>query len=180
VAVARKGEGRVMLFTSTVDRDWGDFAIRTSFLPLMQRFCAYLTGSLDEREELRARVGETLVLRPEPQGRPAVVRAPSGGELPLKAQPDGTFVAGPVAEPGTHAVVDGAGKPLAALGFAATLDPSESDLARLRPEELAAYFGEESVKSAGAGDAARRVPFWTWLIVAAVAAFFFEGVLLRK
>ena len=180
VAVVRQGAGRVMLFTSTVDRDWSDFAIRTSFLPLMQRFCAYLTGSLDEREELRARIGDTLVLKPEATGRPSVVRAPSGAEVLLKPQPDGTVVAGPVAEPGPHAAFDAAGVPLPALAFAAVLDPSESDLTRLRPDELAAYFGEESVKSAGGGDVARRLPFWTWLIIAAAAAFFFEGVLLRK
>jgi hypothetical protein len=180
VAVARQGAGRVMLFTSSVDRDWSDFAIRTSFLPLMQRFCAYLTGSLDEREELRARIGDTLLLRPEATGKPSGVRAPSGAEVPLKPQPDGTVLVGPVVEPGVHAVVDTAGQPLPALSFAAVLDPSESDLTRLRPDELAAYFGEESVKSAGGGDVAQRVPFWTWLIVAAAAAFFFEGVLLRK
>ena len=51
LAAARRGNGRVLLFTSTADRDWSDFAIRTSFLPLMQRFSAYLTGSLEEREE---------------------------------------------------------------------------------------------------------------------------------
>ncbi|WNZ61401.1 hypothetical protein QEG98_36925 [Myxococcus sp. MxC21-1] len=48
-----------------MDRDWSDFSIRTSFLPLMQRFAAYLTGSLDEREEVRVRVGESATLRPE-------------------------------------------------------------------------------------------------------------------
>ena len=52
VAVARRGKGRVALFTSTVDRDWSDFAIRTSFLPLMQRSAAYLAGALEERETL--------------------------------------------------------------------------------------------------------------------------------
>ncbi|OJH39531.1 hypothetical protein BON30_18725 [Cystobacter ferrugineus] len=62
VAVARRGKGRVALFTSTVDRDWTDFPIRTSFLPLMQRFAAYLSGSLEEQ---RVRVGETLAVRPE-------------------------------------------------------------------------------------------------------------------
>src|SRR5262249_4149387 len=34
---ARRGRGRVLLYTATLDRDWGDFAIRTSYLPLMQR-----------------------------------------------------------------------------------------------------------------------------------------------
>ncbi len=78
VAVARRGKGRVALFTSTVDRDWSDFAIRTSFLPLMQRFAAYLAGSLEEREEQKVRVGETLALRPEGGQAVSAVKAPDG------------------------------------------------------------------------------------------------------
>ncbi|NOJ95648.1 VWA domain-containing protein [Corallococcus coralloides] len=180
VAVARRGKGRVALFTSTVDRDWSDFAIRTSFLPLMQRFAAYLTGSLEEREEVRVRVGETVTLRPEGTQKVAGVRAPDGSELPVKAQPDGSFVAGPTVEPGVHAVLGADGKPVAALDFAATLDPAESDLTRVPPDTLTAYFGEDTVK-ASTGDADKpAVPLWTWLILAACLAFFFEGTLLRK
>jgi hypothetical protein len=180
VAVARRGKGRVALFTSTVDRDWSDFAIRTSFLPLMQRFTAYLTGSLEEREELRTRVGETLVLRPDAKEKVTAVHAPSGGEVPVKAQPDGSVLVGPVAEPGVHTVTGAEGKPLPALTFASTLDPSESDLSRLPQETLAAHFGEETVKASSADSERPNVPLWTWLILAACLAFFFEGTLLRK
>ncbi|HLL53023.1 MAG TPA: hypothetical protein VK447_05715, partial [Myxococcaceae bacterium] len=180
VAVARKGRGRVLLFTSTVDRDWADFSIRTSFLPLMQRFSAYLTGSLEEREELRARIGESLTLRPDGQQELSGVRSPSGQQVPVKRQPDGTVSVGPVVEPGVHQVLDGNGTPVAALAFPVTLDPSESDLSRLKQEELSAYFGEETVKTAAAEGQAPKVPLWTWLIFTAVLAFFFEGVLLRK
>jgi hypothetical protein len=66
------------------------------------------------------------------------------------------------------------------LSFAAVLDPSESDLARIKPDDLSAYFGEGSVKESGTDSKQRRLPFWSWLIVAAAVAFFFEGVLLRK
>ncbi|XXF77319.1 BatA domain-containing protein [Myxococcaceae bacterium GXIMD 01537] len=180
VAVARRGKGRVALFTSTVDRDWSDFAIRTSFLPLMQRFAAYLTGSLEEREELRVRVGETLALRPEGQQKVSTVRAPSGGEVPVKPQQDGSVLVGPVEEPGAHLVTGTEGKPLPALTFAATLDPGESDLARLPQETLAAHFGEETVKASSSDAEKPRVPMWTWLILAACMAFFFEGTLLRR
>lgn len=180
VAVARRGKGRVALFTSTVDRDWSDFAIRTSFLPLMQRFAAYLTGSLEEREEQRVRVGETVTLRPEAGQTVAAVRAPDGTELPVKAQQDGSMLVGPMTQPGLHGVLASDGKLLQALDFAVTLDPAESDLTRVPSDTLTAYFGEETVK-ASSGDAERpKVPLWTWLIVAACAAFFLEGTLLRK
>ncbi|MDC0713087.1 BatA domain-containing protein [Stigmatella sp. ncwal1] len=180
VAVARRGKGRVALFTSTVDRDWSDFSIRTSFLPLMQRFAAYLTGSLEERQEQRVRVGETAVLRPETGQTLAGVRSPEGTEVPVKTQQDGAVSVGPLAEPGTYTVLGSDGKALPALAFAVTLDPAESDLTRVPEETLTAYFGEETV-TASSGEAERpKVPLWTWLIVAACAAFFLEGTLLRN
>ncbi|MBJ6763357.1 BatA domain-containing protein [Myxococcaceae bacterium JPH2] len=180
VAVARKGKGRVALFTSTVDRDWSDFSIRTSFLPLMQRFAAYLTGSLDEHEAVHARVGESVTLRPDGAQKLTAVRAPDGSELPLKAQPDSSFVAGPVREPGVYRVLGAEGKPVPALDFAATLDPAESDLTRVPAETLTAYFGEDTVKASTGDTNKPAVPLWTWLILTACLAFFLEGTLLRK
>ncbi|WP_164020250.1 BatA domain-containing protein [Pyxidicoccus trucidator] len=180
VAVMRKGKGRVALLTSTVDRDWSDFAIRTSFLPLMQRFAAYLTGSLEEREEIRVRVGEGATLRPEGTQKVTAVRAPDGSEVPVKEQPDGSLVAGPVAEPGAYSVLGADGKVVPALSFAASLDPVESDLGRVPQDTLTAYFGEETVKASTGDSDKPSVPLWTWLILAACLAFFFEGTLLRK
>ncbi|AKQ63364.1 hypothetical protein A176_000276 [Myxococcus hansupus] len=180
VAVARKGKGRVAMLTSTVDRDWSDFAIRTSFLPLMQRFAAYLTGSLDEREEVRVRVGEGATLRPEGAQKVSAVRAPDGAEVTVKEQPDGSLVAGPVMEPGVYSVLGADGKVQPDLSFAAVLDPSESDLGRVPMDTLTAYFGEETVKASTGDSDKPSVPLWTWLILAACLAFFFEGTLLRK
>ena len=180
VAVMRKGKGRVALLTSTVDRDWSDFAIRTSFLPLMQRFAAYLAGSLEEREEQKVRVGETLALRPEGSQKVSAVKAPDGTEVPHKAQPDGTVLVGPVEQPGNFSVLGADGNAVPALAFAATLDPAESDLSRLPQDALSAHFGEETVKASSSDAERPPVPLWTWLIVAAALAFFFEGTLLRK
>lgn len=181
IAAARKGKGRVLLLTTTADRDWGDFAIRTSFLPFMHRAAAWLSGSLDEREELKARVNDTLTLSVDPQQRLSAVRSPSGVELEVRAQQEqGRFVVGPVVEPGVHEVLDDKGAVVPAHAFPVLLDASESDLQRFSEDALSSYFGEESVKASAAGAASQRVPFWTWLIVAAVLAFFIEGVLLRK
>ena len=40
------GRGRIALLTTTVDRDWGDLAIRTSFLPLMHQLVLHLAHRL--------------------------------------------------------------------------------------------------------------------------------------
>jgi hypothetical protein len=176
---ARRGRGRVLLFTSTLDRDWGDFAIRTSYLPLMQRAAAWLAGALDERETLEGRVGQTLVLRPDPQAQVAWVKSPSGAAVPVRAEADHGLQVGPLPEPGLYRTFDAPGQLLPASQFAVTLDPADSDLTRLDEAQLQAYFGEEAVRGPG-GTADRRVPIWTWLVVTAALAFFAEGVLLRK
>jgi hypothetical protein len=178
---ARHGQGRVVLYTSTVDRDWADLPIRTSFLPLMQRISSYLAGSLEEREAMRVPVGSQLPLRAVGARAVGQVVSPSGQQVPVEAQKDGARVAGPIVEPGVHRVLDEKGQPLVTLDFAAVLDASESDLTRLEQDALEAWFGEATVKRAGMADAdGPSVPLWTWLIVAAALAFFFEGTLLRK
>jgi hypothetical protein len=60
------------------------------------------------------------------------------------------------------------------------LDPAESDLTRLKPQELSDYFGEEAVRQGVGTGAERSTPLLTWLILIGALAFFFEGVLLRK
>lgn len=181
IAAARVGKGRVLLLTTTADRDWADFAIRTSFLPFMHRAAAWLSGSLEEREELKARVNDTLTLSTDTQQRLSAVRSPSGVELEVRAQQEqGKFVVGPVIEPGVHEVLDEKGAVVPQLSFPVLLDVSESDLSRYSEDALSSYFGEESVKASAAAGSSQRVPFWTWLIVAAALAFFVEGVLLRK
>ena len=176
---ARRGRGRVLLFTSTLDRDWGDFAIRTSYLPLMQRAAAWLAGALDERETLEGRVGQTVVLHPDPQAPVASVKSPSDVAVPVRVEADHALQVGPLPEPGLYRTFDASGQLLPASRFAVTLDPADSDLTRLDEAQLQAYFGEEAVRGPG-GTADRRVPIWTWLVVTAAMAFFAEGLLLRK
>lgn len=175
--LARRGKGRVVLFTSTVNREWSDFAIRTSFLPLVQRSAAYLAGGLDEQERLEGRIGQTLVLRTETPGAVAEVRAPSGGKVPLRPEADGSLRVGPFLEPGIYRPLDASGT-AARPPFAVVLDAAQSDLTRVQPEALATYFGGEAVKGP-AGATQAKVPVWTWLLVAAALLFFFEGTLLR-
>lgn len=179
LAAAQRGNGRVLLLTTTLDHDWTDLPIRTSYLPLVQRFAGYLAGVLEEHHELRPRVGGTVTLAPQAGQAPARVKGPNGKEVPVSKAAGGALEVGPLPLPGLYEVEDANGKPLAALAFAATLDPSASDLTRLQADELTAYFGEDAVRGP-AGAAERKAPLWTWLLVAAALAFFFEGTLLRR
>lgn len=177
---SRRGKGRLFVFASTVDRDWSDLPIRTSFLPLMQRIAGWLTGTLDEREELRAKVGSSVTLTPEAGQSPAWARGPSGAEVALTAQPGGTVTSGVLSEPGPWVVSDAKGGVLEKLGFAVAIDAGASNLARHSMDALSDWLGEESVRTAGGGGSHASTPLWTWLITLAVIAFFLEGLLLRK
>jgi hypothetical protein len=177
--LSHHGKGRVLFFASTLDRDWTDLPIRTSYLPLVQRFTSFLGGALDEHPQLSPRVGQQVTLRAEAGQSIGSVRDPHGKEVPLRGAPDGAFEVGPLREPGLYSASDAAGMPLPQLGFGASVDPAASDLTRLHADELAARFGEESVRGLE-GTSRAAVPIWSWLLLAAVVFFFFEGTLLRS
>ena len=136
-------------------------------------------GALDERETVEGRVGQTLMLHPDPQAQVTAVRSPSGAAVPVRGEPDRGIQVGPLPEPGLYKTFDAGGQLVPGSQFAVTLDPADSDLTRLDEGQLQAYFGEEAVRGPG-GTADRRVPIWTWLVVTAAMAFFAEGLLLRK
>ncbi len=178
---ARPGAGRVFVYASTVDRDWSDLPIRTSFLPLMQRVAAWLTGNLDEREAVHAQVGAPVTLTAEAGSTPVVARAPSGAEVTLTRSADSDAVSGgPLPEPGPYVVLDAQGRELPALSFAAGLDPHASNLATHEVAAIRQWAGEASVRTEGGTGSRAATPLWTWLLALAAVALFFEGALLRK
>jgi hypothetical protein len=190
VIEGRRGQGRVLLFTSTADRDWNDWPIRTSFLPAMQRFAAYLAGGLEERRDpptvvgasrtVRAGEAQTLAALVGPEGRE---RRLGGGGLSDVGE-EGALEFVPTV-PGLWQVKvkeRGQERLEPKLAFAVWPDPRESDTRRLSPDELTAYFGGathakvEGDASAAAGR--REVPLWSILLLVGLAAFFLEGLLL--
>jgi hypothetical protein len=189
---ARRGKGRVLLFTSSADRDWTDWPIRTSFLPAMQRFAAWLGGGLDDRREAPTRAGEVRAIRLEPGERLAGLVGPDGRErrLPelerLGLREEGGVPRFTPRDPGLWQVkvaAGGAERLEPRLAFAVAFDPRESDTRRLRPEELTAWLGgaahakvEGDARAAAGGGP--QVPLWSILLVLGVVAFFVEGLLL--
>lgn len=174
------GAGRVMLFASTADRDWSDWAIQTSFLPAMQQIASHLSRSLDERKETSAQVGSEHGI---PAAEVARVEAPDRKELPFTSGEDGVRVK--VERPGIHRVwTDGEGgaRERPELAFASWLDPEASDTRRLDPDELRALFGAGNARVQASPDAkrGRDTPLWSLFLLLGVAAFFVEGALLRR
>jgi len=56
------GKGKVILFTSSVDRDWNNFPIQPTFLPWIQRWVKYSARSLENITQKSFLVGEPFIL----------------------------------------------------------------------------------------------------------------------
>ena len=190
---ARRGKGRVLLYTSTVDREWTDWPLRTSFLPAMQRFAGWLSGALDDRRETPTVVGSPRTLHLEPGRRLAALVGPDGAARPARelgatsapAADGGSDLTFTPRQPGVWQVQveeRGATRVDGALAFAAVLDARESDTRRLDPATLTAWLGgQATARVDGPGHAAGGgpgLPLWSILLAAAVALFLAEAALL--
>lgn len=177
---SRYEKGKVLLYTSTVDRDWTDWPIRTSFLPAIQQLTSHLAGALDPKPAHPVVLGEERRLDLEEQDAAVQVLGPDGKALRFEKNSVRPEL------PGHHRVrsAEGRQRELPEFTFAAVIDPRETDTQRHDPKELALRFGGEgkAVVAAGAHSALPRggTPLWTWLLLGAIAAFFAEGVLTRK
>jgi hypothetical protein len=188
---ARRGKGRVLLFTSSADRDWTDWPIRTSFLPALQRFAGWLAGGLDDRREPPGKVGEPRTIRLDEGEQLDALVGPDGRERRRAEleraglKEDGGGLRFTPREPGLWQVkvsAGGAERIEPRLAFAVAFDPRESDTRRIAPEELTAWFGGAAHAKvegdAQAGGVGRQVPLWSILLVLGIAAFFLEGLLI--
>ncbi|MFO0723719.1 MAG: BatA domain-containing protein [Myxococcota bacterium] len=143
---SRQGRGRVMLLTTSIDRDLSDLPIRPAFLPLIRRVLLHL--------------GDALARPPEPEvlvGEPRTIQLPAGMQLAEVVGPsgevrrfgldeisrDGTVVFDDTRIPGHYTVraaVRGAPEPVPGASFAVNVDPRESDVRPLEVEEAEAVL----------------------------------------
>jgi hypothetical protein len=110
----------------------------------------------------------------------AGARAARGGVAGEEAGGDNALVVVPDRPGLWQVMVEDGGEPRLdpALAFAAVPDPRESDTRRIGEQELLAWFGgAEHASVAGQDQPERAIPLWSVLLVAALVAFFLEGVL---
>jgi hypothetical protein len=179
------GEGRVLVFASTVDRDWNDLPIQPAFLPLMQQSARYLARAPLEEAEAPLTVGQHHEIALAAGDLRVEVALPSGARRLF----DRERVAGRRAlgfaeteEPGVYRVsaagADGVMRPRPAATFVVTLDPTESDPTRIAPERLASLKAGGGAKSVSAPR--RRVELWHALGAGLLLLLLGEALLLRR
>jgi Aerotolerance regulator N-terminal/von Willebrand factor type A domain len=179
---SRLGRGRVLVFASTIDRDWNDLAIQPIFLPLMQQATRWLARAPLHDAEAPVTVGQRHEI-PLADGDVRVeVTRPSGKARAIDVAGRRTLAFNDTDEPGVYRVAvaagDGTFKPRPAASFVVNVDAAESDPARIAPARLAQL-------SAGGGahttkPPRRRVELWHALGAGLLLLLLGEAVLLRR
>lgn len=175
------GKGRVMLLTTTVDRDWTDLPIRAGFLPLLRESLRHLVGAVEDDSSATLLVGEPRLLTFDGDAQTLEVTRPDGSVWMVKRELAGSSRS--IAYDGTDQIglyrvraagPDGAFVAQSAQDFAVNLDPRESDPARLAPEKRPDRI---AVSSQGAKPPKHRVELWHALSALLILAILCESLL---
>jgi hypothetical protein len=198
IALAEKdaGQGRVLVWTGTLDNLWSDLVLKPVFLPFVHRVMTYLARHEDPTPWLT--VGQVFAERSSGKGRMALT--PAGQRIPVSRS---TSTAGPAAdqgrgasqpqaapglspgeawvelnEQGFYEIRDAAGGDATAVPVAVNVDTAESDLTPLDPQELVAAVtgrargGDPQTSAESAElrpvDLERRQALWWYLLVGGV------------
>jgi hypothetical protein len=178
------GNGRVFLWTSTLDRGWTDFPTRTAFLPLMRRSMLYLARRATSEGDRARKVGERVEL--DVGGLiddRAVVRGPGDRRWVLEPE-EGRVSFVPPAD-GGYTVWNGAegddeGRRIDALAFSVNVSNEESDLGALEEGALEPWIGDGGEGGEGGSDQKvqkKRVNIWPTLLFAVTLALLLETLI---
>lgn len=170
----RIGDGRSVLLTTTIDRDWTDFPIRVPFLVVMRRLVHYLGRRAAGGTQSTHLVGQRVEFSDVDAGDRVQleVRDPEDRRIlltPSSAEPGAPVGFVPL-RCGAYSVVAvpevGDPRPLPALAFAVNAEAVESDLDPLTSDELSVLLtGEPTGEGAGlAQPPTRRVGLWSMLL----------------
>ena len=193
----RRGEGKVMVWTSTLDDFWNDMAVQPVYLPFVHRLAEYLGGraeaqpwfitgqvvDLANREALETAGLVSSQAAGLAEGLDQVALSPTGSSTQLPAGEGPRYL--PLEEHGFYTVRQPGSDPDRPFVMAVNVDLEESNLGRLDPEELVAQISAtESLATDEASltqsvelqreDQERRQSMWRWLLVLALALFIGE------
>ncbi|MCW5829255.1 MAG: BatA and WFA domain-containing protein [Deltaproteobacteria bacterium] len=185
------GQGRSLVWMSSLDRDWSDLVFKPVFLPLIHRITEYLCGALGDTLPLDVPASRPVELMAPPGAKTATVETPDGRQLPVEiADSDGDrpLRITDTWERGIYTVAWGGGARAGErIRFAVNIDPVEADLKPLdetqleqlsRRYPLSAVGGPSGEIITGASfSLSRREEFYRTFILALALALLAESVL---
>jgi hypothetical protein len=176
------GNGKVLLFTSTLDAAWNDLPLTPLYLPLLRQMARYL-GVREERAWHP--LGQAFTARAAKDGSLPAVDTPGGERLTERTQTATGDLLINAREQGFYRLR----YPDRAEFAAADLDGKESDLAPLKLDEfLAAVTGADPQAAQAPQASAKpsheeieaRQRVWWLLLIAGLALFVAEAILARR
>jgi hypothetical protein len=198
---AADGEGKVIVWGSSLDEYWTDLPLQPVFLPFVHQLAKYAGRYADPRSSFTAgevldlsRHGELAAMFGDKIGRaastdagpPLILESPSGRRERLHAR--GADHLAELREAGFYELRDaataiGSGRPIAV-----NVDPAESDLSHLDPQELIAAVSSRSAdatvgaaaSSATPEDAERQQKIWWYLLAGALLLMGAETLLSNR
>ena len=195
------GRGRVFLFTSTLDRSWTDFPLKSIFLPFIQESVHYLAENpVSEGAGADLRVGQVVPLDVPVGTGSLFVKCPSGERVPVdpptESPRDGDrmlrLLFRNTLQPGayevTERVEEGGSEELRPdLNFAVNVSELESDLTPLSPEQLKVRLPGVPVLLEGMGEGTdttvvvdRTRKLDEWLLWGVLLFLLVEGIFLAR
>jgi hypothetical protein len=183
---ARIGDGRVLIFASTIDRDWNDLPIQPIFLPFMQQLTRYLGRAPMQPPDPPILIGQPHQIPISVGDRRSEVATPDGRQRvfgPDQVAGRRTFEFSDTEKPGIYRVIatggDGVARTRPTASFVVNIDAAESDPTPIASVALAKLTGAATTKSASAVPR-RRVELWHALGAALLLLLLGEALLLRR
>jgi hypothetical protein len=182
------GRGRVMLFTSTVDRDWTDLPIQPAFLPLIQQAVRYLARAplresepptlIGQPRDLKLQAGDSRVEITLPSAQKRLFERLGGRQqLPFSDTQEAGFYRMAAASD------SGAWRPRPSEFFVVNIDPGESDLRHVAKGVLTALqrpLARSDADADGAVAPRHRVEVWHYVGLLLLLFLLGEALLLRS
>ena len=185
------GEGRVLIWTSTLDSFWNDFPRKGIYLPFVQKVVEYLaaytpptpyltTGQVLDLAQYRGAADLDVV------GGNLVVRDPSEDRVAVGSDGRAGFIE--LAEQGFYEIRDTDAADSTPVVVAVNVDLAESKLERVDPQELVAAAtgraaGDRSVttqREVRPEDLERRQRLWLYLLIGALGFLASETVVSNR
>jgi hypothetical protein len=191
-AAERKvGQGRVIVWTSTLDDSWTDIGLKPVFLPLVHQLVRYLAHY--EPATSWFTVGQVLDLAARAKDRAdRIVVTPSGERISQAGVGEGNEGLLELNEQGIYEIRSpGVAATVRPEAIAVNLDPAESDLSALDPSELVAAVTGHATPASASGQAApppemtreeseRRQSLWWYLLMTGLLLLAIETVISNR
>ena len=188
------GKGIIVLFLSSLDRDWNDFPIQPTFLPWIQRWTQYSTRGLDSVFRQSLLVGEPFRKSTSGSDSNWIVHAPDGTLHILENEVfSNTFQPGiyhlfflPSSETSSKTlekIPDGA-EP--AGTFTVNIDVQESEPGKISQKKIESFLAEMKIEiqephsQTTAPQTSDGIPLATPFLLMVAGMFLLEGWMVRK